>query len=73
MRCEKEGPSRVHLHSKIIRVKWMNLRVKCTIKVSDWEVVMFHLSAHGIARLEFLNVSKFPDRSTAGSKKVSIF
>ena len=47
----------------------MNLHVKCAIKVADWEVVMLHLSAHGTARLEFLNVSKFPDGSTACSKK----
>ena len=63
----------MHLNSKIIRVKWMHLYVKCAIKVADWEVVMFHLSTHGIARLEFLNVSKFPNGPTARSKKVNIF
>ena len=73
MRREKEGPSRVHFDSKILRVKWMNLRVKCAIKVADREVVMLHLPAHGISRFEFLDVSELPDGSTARCKKVSIF
>ena len=63
----------MHFNSKVLRVKWMNLHVKCAIKVADWKVVMFHLPAHGISRLELLNVSKLPDGSTARCKKVSIF
>ena len=35
MRREKEGPSRVHFDSKILRVKWMNLHEKRAIKVAD--------------------------------------
>ena len=73
MRREKEGPSRVHLDSKIRWVKWMNLLVKCAIKVADGEVVMFHLPGHGISLIQFLNVSEVPNGSTASGKKVSIF
>ena len=63
----------MHFNSKILRVKWMNLHVKCAIKVADREVVMLHLPAYGISRLEFLNVSELPNGSTARCKKVSIF
>ena len=39
MRREKEGPSWVHLNSKIRWVKRMNLLVKSAIKVADGKVV----------------------------------
>ena len=64
---------RVHFNSKILRVKWMNLHVKCAIKVADWKVVMLYLPAYGIFRLEFLNVSELPDRSTALAAKRSVY
>ena len=63
MRREKEGPSRAHLDSKIRWVKWMNLLVKCVIKVADGKVVMFHLPGHGISLIQFLNVSEVPNGS----------
>ena len=47
----------MHFNRKIFRVKWMNLHVKCAIKVADWKVVMLYLPAYGVFRLEFLNVS----------------
>ena len=73
MRREKEGPSWVHLDSKIRRVKRMNLLIKCAIKVADGKVVMFHLPGHGIPFIKFFNVSEVPNGSAARGKKVSIF
>ena len=48
----------MHFNSKVLRVKWMNLHVKCAIKVADWKVGMLHLFAYGISRLEFLKAAK---------------
>ena len=72
MRCEEEGPSGVHLDSKVRRVKRMNLFVKCSIKIADGKVVMFHLPSHSIAFVKLLDVRKVTKRSTTGSKEVSI-
>ena len=73
MRREKEGPSGVHLDSKVRRVKRMNLFVKCSIRVADGKIVMFHLPSHSISFVNFLDVRKVPKRSTASCKEVSIF
>ena len=73
MRCEEEGPSGVHLDSKVRRVKRMNLFVKCSIRVADGKIVVFHLPSHSIAFIKLLDVRKVTKRSTAGGKEVSIF
>ena len=73
IRREKEGPSWVHLNSKVRRVKRMKLFVKCSIRVADGKIVMFHLPGHCIFFIQFLNVRKVPKGSTAAAKKVSIF
>ena len=72
MRREKEGPSRVHLDSKVRRVKGMNLRVKCSIRIADRKIEMFHLPGHGKSLSPFLNIRKVPKGSTARGKQVSI-
>ena len=72
IRREKEGPSGVHLDSQVRRVKGMNLCVKCSIKISDRKIEMFHLPGHGISLSPFLNVHKVPKGSTARGKQVSI-
>ena len=73
MRREKEGSGWVHLDSKVRRVKRMNLFVKCSIRVADGKIVMFHLPGHCISFIHFLDVSEVPNGSAASGKKVGIF
>ena len=47
--------------------------VKSSIRVAYGKIVVFHLPSHGIALISLLDVRKATKRSTAGSKKVSIF
>ena len=55
MRREKEGPSGVHLDSKVRRVKGINLYVKCSIRIADRKSEMFHLPGC-VWKLPFSNV-----------------
>ena len=73
MRREKEGPSGVHFDSKVRRGKGMNLFVKCSIRIADRKIVVFHLPGHGISLSPFLNIRKVPKGSTACGKQVNIF
>ena len=71
MRCKQESSSRVHLDREV-RVKRMNLFIESSIRVANGKIVMFHLPCHSISFI-LLDVRKVPKRSTACSKKVSIF
>ena len=71
MRREKEGPSWVHLDSKIRRFKSMNLLVKCAIKVADGKVVMFHCLVIAYPSSSFLMSVKSPmDPQLAAKRSV---
>ena len=73
MRCEQEGPSRVHFDREIRRVKMMDLFIKSAIWIANGKIVVFHLPSHSIAFFALLDVSKVTKRPTTCSKKVSVF
>ena len=73
VRCEKEGPSGVHLDCEMGRVKRMDLFIKRAIWIANGKIVVFHFPSHSIAFFALLDVSKVTERPTTCSKKVSVF
>ena len=72
MGCEKEGPTWVHLDSKVGWVERMHLCIEGSIKIAYWKIEMFHLPSHSISLITQLNICKIANGATTGSKQVSV-